>query len=153
MASRYVVFGSAGAASATAATAGIMKIDNPASATMSAAALYEWAVGAGAAAEDSNYTVQLKRQTTAGTWTAVTPSPLDPKASASVATAGRLSTAAGTAGVVLGGWGFNQRGGIRVVAVPGGEWILPLTFSYGIILEYKTVQGSAVNEANMFFTE
>jgi hypothetical protein len=151
--SRYGVFGSAGAASATAATAGIMKVDNPSSTTMASARIYEWSIGPGAAAEDSNYAIQMKRQSTAGTWTSVTPSPLNPKSSASVTLAGRASNAAGTAGVVLGTWGFNQRGGLRWVAIPGGELVVPLTFSNGIILEYKTVQGTAVNEASIMFEE
>ena len=149
---RYSVFGSAGAASATAATAGIMKVDNAAT-LLSVPAIYEWSIGPGAASEDSTYAVQLKRQTTAGTWTGVTPSPLDTASAASQATAGRVSTAAGTAGVVLGTWGFHQRGGIRWVAVPGGEFIVNRANSNGIILEYKTVQGTAINEANILFFE
>jgi hypothetical protein len=149
---KYSVFGAAGAASATAATAGIMKVDNAAT-VLSVPRIYEWSIGAGAAAEDSNYTVQMKRQTTAGTWTGVTPSPLDPASAASKATAGRVSVAAGAAGVVLGTWGFNQRGGIRWVAVPGGELIVDRANSNGIILEYAVVQGSAVNYATIFFDE
>lgn len=150
---RYSVFGAAGAASATAATAGIMKVDNPASAPIASASIYEWSVGPGAAAEDSNYTVQLKRQTTAGTWTSVTPSPVDPASGASVSTAGRASTGAGSASVVLGTWGFNQRGGYRWVAVPGGEFTVNRAVSNGVILEYAVVAGSAVNYATMMFSE
>lgn len=149
---RYGVFGAAGAASSTAATAGIMKVDN-ASTILSVPKIYEWAIGPGANTEDSNYTVQLKRQTTAGTWTSVTPSPLDPSSAASKATAGRASTAAGTAGVVLATYGFNQRGGIRWVSIPGGELVVDRANSNGIILEYAFVQGTAVNYASMMFEE
>ena len=152
MASRYGVFGAAGAASATAATAGIMKVDNAAT-ILSVPHIYEFGIGPGAAAEDSNYTCQIKRQTTAGTWTAVTPSPLDPASAASKATAGRVSTAAGTADVVLMSFGFNQRGGYRWVSVPGGEFVMASANSNGIILEYITVQGTAVNIAHMMFFE
>lgn len=151
---RYQTGGAAGAASSTAATAGILKLDNPASGDLTAAAVKAWAIGPGAAAEDSNYTVQWKRQTTAGTWTAITPSPMDADLSASITLAGRVSTAAGTAGVVLSGpFGFNQRGGIRVMYDPGGEPILADTVSNGIILEYVFVQGTAVNQACVEFIE
>lgn len=149
---RYGVFGAAGTASATAATAGIMKVDNAAT-ILSVPKIYEFSVGPGAAAEDSNYTIQVKRQTTAGTWTGVTPSPLDPASAASKATAGRVSTAAGTADVVLGTFGFNQRGGFRWVAVPGGEYVMARANSNGIILEYAVVQGTAINYATMYFEE
>lgn len=148
----YSVSGAAGTASATAATAGIVKIDNAAT-VLSTPRIYEWSVGPGAAAEDSNYTVDLKRQTTAGTWTGVTPAPLDPASAAAKATAGRASTAAGSASTVLGYWGFNQRGGIRWVAVPGGEFVVDRANSNGIILEYAVVQGTAVNYGTLLFHE
>jgi len=150
---KYSVFGAAGAASVTAATAGIIKVDNPGSSTMAAAKIYEWAIGPGANSADNTYGVRAKRQSTAGTWTSVTPSPLDAKAGASVSTAGVASTAAGTAGVVLGQWGFHMRGGYRWVAIPGGELVVPLVFSNGIILEYIFAQGTDVLEAEMYFDE
>ena len=150
---KYSVFGAAGAASTTAATAGIMKVDNPAASTMAAAKIYEWSVGPAANSADETYGVQMKRQSTAGTWTAVTPSPLDAKAGASVTTAGRASTAAGSAGVVLGTWGYHLRGGYRWVSIPGGELTVPLVFSNGILLEYYFAQGTAVQDASFFFDE
>ena len=150
---KYSVFGAAGAASTTAATAGIMKVDNPAASTMAAAKIYEWSVGPAANSADETYGVEMKRQSTAGTWTAVTPSPLDAKAGASVTTAGRASTAAGSAGVVLGTWGYHLRGGYRWVSIPGGELVVPLVFSNGIILEYYFAQGTAVQDASFFFDE
>jgi hypothetical protein len=129
-----------------------MKVDN-ATPMLSVPKIFEWSIGPGAAAEDSNYTVQMKRQTTSGTWTAVTPSPLDPASSACKANAGRVSTAAGSAGVVLGTWGFNQRGGFRYVCVPGAEFVLSRADANGIILEYAVVAGTAVNYATMLFQE
>jgi len=149
----YAVLGNAGAASTTAATAGIVKVDNPAASTMAAAKIYEWSIGPQANSADNTYGIRMKRQTTAGTWTAVTPSPLDAKAGASVTAAGVASTAAGSAGVVLGQWGFHQRGGYRLVTIPGGEWAVPLVFSNGIILEYIFAQGTDVNGATLFFNE
>lgn len=149
----YNVFGNAGAASSTAATAGIIKIDNPSASTMAAAAIYEFAVAPQANSADETYGIRAKRQSTAGTWTAVTPSPTDPKGSASVTTAGVASTAAGTGGVELGRWGFHQRGGYRWVSIPGGELINPLTFSNGIIIEYIFAQGTSVNSGTLYFRE
>jgi hypothetical protein len=150
---KYAVFGNAGAASTSAATAGIVKVDNPAASTMAPAKIYEWEVGPQANSADETYGIRGKRQSTAGTWTAVTPSPIDPKGSGSVTTAGVASTAAGTAGVELGRFGFHQRGGYRWVSIPGGEWINPLVFSNGIIVEYIFAQGTSVNGATLYFDE
>lgn len=150
---KYSVTGAAGVASATAATAGIVKVDNDASAPITTVRIYEWSVGPGAAAEDSNYTVDLKTQTTAGTWTGVTAAPTDSQSGAAIANGGRASTAAGAAGTILGYWGFNQRAGYRWVAVPGGEFYVPRAASNGIILEYAVVQGTAVNYGTLFFDE
>jgi hypothetical protein len=150
---RYVGFGNAGAASTTAATAGIFKIDNPSASVMAAAKLYEWEIGAQANSADETYGVRWKRQSTAGTWTSVTPSPLDAKAGASVTTAGVASTAAGTAGVELFRVGYHLRGGFRWVAIPGGELVVPLVFSNGIILEYIFAQGTSVQGGSFYFDE
>ena len=148
----YCAAGAAGTASATAATAGIIMVDNAAT-ILSVPVIYEFGVYPGAAAEDSNYTIQAKTQTTRGTWTSVTPAPLDPASAASKATAGKASTVAGTAGTILAIFGFNQRGGFRWVAVPGGEFYMPRANSNGIIIEYAVVQGTAVNYGNIMFRE
>jgi hypothetical protein len=155
MAQAYNSGGAAGVASATAATAGLIKIDNPASGDLSAAIIREFSIGPDSNSEDSTYAVQLKRQTTAGTWTSTTPNAVDARNTvASIATAGRASTAAGSASSVIAGpFGFHHNGGIRVVPVPGFEWTLNPTASNGIILEYLTIQGTAVNVAAFMFTE
>lgn len=149
---RYAASGAAGAASSTAATAGIIMVDNAAT-VLSVIKICNFSLTPGAAAEDSNYAIQLKRQTSRGTWTTVTPAPLDPASAASKATAGRASTAAGAASTVLGIFGCNQRGGIRIVAEPGFEWIVDRANSNGIILEYLFVAGTAVNYGTMTFDE
>lgn len=149
---RYSIAGAAGAASSTAATAGLIKVEN-ASTILSVPRIASFSVGPGANAEDANYTVALKRQTTAGTWTSVTPAPLDAISGAAKAVGGRASTAAGSASTVLGYWGFNQRGGLHVVAVPGYEWVVDRANSAGIILEYTFVQGTAVNYGVLAFDE
>lgn len=149
---RYNISGAAGAASVTAATAGIVKVDATAT-ILARAKIYEFGVYPGATAADSNYSIQVKSQTTAGTWTSVTPAPLDPQVSASKSTGGRASTAAGTADTVLGIFGFNQRGGFRWVAVPGSEFWMKPANSAGIIVEYIYAQDSGVNYGAIFFEE
>lgn len=151
---RYAVAGNAGAASATAATAGIVQLSNPASATMAAAKLYEWAIGPQANSADNTYGIRLKRGTSAGTWTAVTAFATDPKASASVTNGWVASTAASTPVTgVPGQWGFHQRGGYRWVSIPGGEVQVALTFSCSLFLEYIFCQGTDVNSGTMYFEE
>lgn len=150
---QYSAGGNAGAASTTAATAGLIKLDNPAASTMAAAKIYEWKVGPQANSADENYGLRIKRQSTAGTWTAVTARPTDEKAGGAVTTAGIASTAAGTAGVELDRVGFHMRGGYRWVAVPGGELTVPLTFSAGILIEYVFAQGTSVLGGNVMFNE
>jgi hypothetical protein len=131
-----------------------MHITNPSASTMTKAEIYEWTIGPGAAAEDSNYTVSMTRVTGVGTYSAVTPSPTESGAPAAVMVCGRAQTAgSNTKGVVLGSWGFNQRGGYRWVSVPGGQLIVPATFSAGILLLYAVVQGTAINYPNIFFLE
>jgi hypothetical protein len=151
---KYVVSTIGPGMNTTAATAGNVKIDNPAASTMAAAKIYEWSAGPAANSADNNYTVKAIRQSTAGTWTnAVTASPLDAKAGASVTTAANTQTAAGTGGVELGRWGFHMRGGYRWVAIPGGELVVPLTFSNGIRFETTFAQGSDVLNWSVAFDE
>lgn len=149
---KYAIAGSGGTANTTAATSGILKLEN-ASTTLASPKLNYFSLGPAAAAADNNYAVELKRQSTAGTWTSVTPSPLDPAAAASKSAGGRASTAAGTAGAVLGNWGFPQRGGLQVFAAPGYEWEVDRANSAGIILSYVYAQGTDVNCGTMVFTE
>src|SRR4029077_4346468 len=146
---KYAISGAAGAASATAATAGIIKAESAGASCQ----IWEWSVGPGSGSEDSNYTVRLKRQTTAGTWTAATPAPLDHPTSAASTVGGVNSSAAGTASTIIANWGFNEKAGYRFVCVPGGEFYVTRTSANGIILEYAVVQGTAVNYGTFFITE
>ena len=148
----YAIFGNAGAASTTAATAGILKVDNPSSTTMAGAKIYQFGLGPGANSADETYQIRIKRQTTAGTWTAVTPSPLD-KASASVSSAGSASTAAGSAGVELWRMGYHMRAGLAWTFIPGGELINAYAFSNGLIAEYVFAQGTSVQGGVIYFSE
>lgn len=127
-------------AAASGAASGIVKVETPA--TTRRAYVYKWTVGPeGIVATDNQFSIRLKRQSTAGTWTAVTPSPLDDEDAVSLCVAGSNSTAAGTAGVILIEVGINSRAGYTDVAVPGAEYVVPSTSAAGIIMEFGTISG------------
>jgi hypothetical protein len=146
---KFAITGTHTSANATAATAGIIKLEATAA---TRAFLYEWDINSAAAAApvDQNYLVRLKRQTTAGTWTAATPAALDTADPASVSVGGVNSTAAGTASTVLAQFGFNARAGFRWVAVPDSEFVVPAAAANGIILEYVAVSGGTDNNSATF---
>lgn len=151
---RYVASGIGPGMNSTAATAGNVNLINPASTTMAAGKIYEWSAGPAANSADNTYTVKAQRQSTAGVFTnAVTPSPLDAKAGASVTAANNTQTTAPTLGTELGRWGFHMRGGYRWVAIPGGELVIPLVFSNGIDFLTTFAQGSDVLNWALFFDE
>lgn len=146
---RFATTGTANA-SATAASAGIVKLEGTAA---TRGAIYEWDFGTAAAAApvDQNYQVRIKRQTTSGTWSAATPAALDTADPAAVCVGGSASTAAGTASTVLFVIGVNARAGFRWVAIPDSELILPATASNGIIMEYAAVSGGTDSNSGVFF--
>lgn len=146
---KFAITGTHTSANTTAATAGIIKVEGTAA---TRAFLYEWDINSAAAAApvDQNYLVRLKRQTTAGTWTAATPAALDTADPAAVAVGGVNSTAAGTASTVLAQFGFNARAGFRWVAIPDSEFVVPATAANGIILEYLAVSGGTDNNSATF---
>lgn len=151
---RYVSSGIGPGMNTTAATAGNVDVKNPASATMAAAKIYEWSAGPAANSADNTYCVKAIRQSTVGTWTnSITPDPLDAKASAAVTLCDNTQTVAPTLGVELGRWGFHMRGGYRWVAIPGGELVVPLTFSNGIQWSTTFAQGSDVLNWSIYFDE
>jgi len=138
----------------TAATTQNVIVYNPASATMAAAKIYEFSVGPHANSADNDYTIRAIRTSSTGTFTnSITPSPLDAKAGAAVTLCKNTSSAAATTGVELGRWGFHMRGGYRWVAIPGGELVIPLTFSNGIAWDTVFAQGSDACDWNIFFDE
>src|SRR3989304_1738775 len=97
-------------AAASGAASGIVKVETPA--TTRRAYINKWTVGPeGGTASDNTFSIRLKRQSTAGTWTAVTPSPLDDEDAVSLCVAGSNSTGAGSAGVILIEVGINSRAG------------------------------------------
>lgn len=64
--------------------------------------------------------VELLRQTTAGTMTALTPAPVDSAAPASLVTASHTATAEPTAGTVLRRWRITPNGGLFELPTPWG---------------------------------
>lgn len=155
MSMNYAASAPAGAASVTSATAALIGIYNPPSATMTSAKIYEWSIGPGANSADETYAVRMRRNSTVSTWTtAITPADQGPKGTSSITLAGSASTGRGTltAGN-QGSWGFHMRGGYRWVSVPGGEPAVSFVFSNGLEIEYFFAQGTSVMEPCVFFAE
>lgn len=153
MAATYSVSGAGPAANITAATAGIVKVDQGGTLSQPRIYMVEW--GAQANSADVMYTIRAKRQTTAGTWTAQTPAPLDTTHFvASLASGGINSTAAGTGSTVLcAGWGFHQRAGFRWNAIPSGELAVGVAATNGIIVEYLFAQSNDTGIGTLWFYE
>lgn len=139
---RFSTTGSATTASVAAATRGITQL-NATAATR--AAIYEWDFGSAAAAApvDENYSIRLIRSTAVGTWTAVTPAPLDPADAAAVCIGNTTQTVAGTVTTLLFQVGVNARAGFRWVAIPDSEFIIPATANAGINMEYSAISTGA----------
>jgi len=102
----------------------------------------------GAVTVDSQFEVQVKRFTVAGTTTAVTPSGTDPSdPAATLFTAGSNATVEPTytAGVIIDDTGVNPRGIYRWTAYdPSAEIILPATAANGVGF-FVAVLGGAVS--------
>jgi hypothetical protein len=95
---------------------------------------------------DSQYEMQLKRFTAAGTTTAVTPTPTDPSdPAATLFSAGSNATVEPTytAGAVINDQGVNPRGIFRWTAyAPDAEVILPAVAASGIGFLLATLGGA-----------
>jgi len=148
---KYNVQGNAGAASATAATAGMGKIEQPAGTTIMK--ILGFVVGPQANSADNTYGVHLKRQTAGGTWTAQIPQPLDANMRAAAAVGALVATSAGSAGVELWRGGFHQRAGLQIVPIPGAEWLNTPTACFGMVLEYLFAQSTDVNSVSLTYEE
>lgn len=152
----YTVSGVSATATATSASAGIMKIDIiPSAATaILPGKLYRVALGPGGTSNDEQYAIQIKRQTTAGTWSnAVTPSPTGAGGGTAKTLAATQSTAAGTPDVVLFTDGFHLRFGLKLVLESDAMFELRPVFSDGIIAEFIYAQSNAVLRSTFFFKE
>jgi hypothetical protein len=95
------------------------------------------------ASGDVAIAIQLKRQTTASTATAVVPSPLDDADAACVTVGASNITVEGTvpATPALLAIAFNLRGMLQFDASPGRELIVPATSVFGLILQTPTLAG------------
>jgi hypothetical protein len=102
--------------------------------TLRRAFIYDFVVGADGTPADNAMSVKLDRQTTVGTATAAVPAPLDTQDAAALITANVNHTAEPTvtSATQLVEMGFNQRSGIRWVAPPGGELVVPATTTTGV---------------------
>lgn len=152
---KYAIFGNAGTANTTAATNGLAQLITTAA---TRGFLYEWNVSSAAAAApvDQNYQLILRRYSAGnGTWTAVTPSPLDPADAASVCAGGVAKTVdVTTPGVTLAQIGFNARAGFRWVAIPDSEFVFASTATAGGEFKYLAVSGGTdINAMTLYFQE
>lgn len=113
---------------------------NAASSGPRRAKVYDVVIGSEASPADNAFLYLLQRITTAGTSTAVTPSPLDPADAASGMTAGQNHTIEPTytAGLVMLRLPLNQRATFRWVAGQGGELVYPATASNGFGIQTPT---------------
>lgn len=102
--------------------------------TLRRARIYDLMVGADGTPADNVLVFKVDRQTTVGTGTAATPTPLDPGDAAALITGNVNSTIEPTvtANSQLLEIPVNQRASYRWVAAPGGELIVPAINTNGI---------------------
>lgn len=108
---------------------------------------YDLMVGSEASPADNAFLYLVQRITTAGTSTAVTPSPIDPADAASGMTAGQNDTIEPTytAGLVMLRIPVNQRATFRWVAGQGAELVVPATASNGLGIQTPTSSAVAIS--------
>ena len=116
--------------------------------------LYDLAIGTLGTPADQSYQFDMSRQSTLGTGTTATPSPVDLSTSAAASVSTVNMTAEPTTGVSLFTLGMNQRASYRWVAAPGGELVWPATNLAGIGVRATSVSGgTAVATAWCEFSE
>lgn len=113
---------------------------------------YDLMFGSEASPADNPFLWQIQRCTTAGTSTAVTPSPLDPADAATETDAGENHTIDPTltANLILLSIPLNQRATFRWVAAPGSELVIPATASNGLAIRTPTSSAVAVTATVQF---
>lgn len=102
--------------------------------------LYDLILGSEASPADAAFLYRVRRCTTAGTLTSVTPKNLDPADATTELDAGQNHTVEPTytASSELLEVALNQRATFRWVASPGGELVCPATASNGMGIETPT---------------
>ncbi len=117
---------------------------------------YDFVFGSEATPADAGILWTVRRCTTAGTGTGVTPQPLDPADAATESDAAENHTIEPTytAGAIMLNIALNQRATFRWVAAPGGEIVTPATASNGIGVETDTIStGTPVVTAQLHAEE
>jgi len=111
--------------------------------------IYHWSFGSEATPGDFAFLVQLTRNTTAGTFSALTPNALDPGDPASEQDGAENFSADPTLGAVLDSKPINQRATYQWFANPGQELITPATAANGIVMRTPTA-GALVAVTGVF---
>lgn len=123
--------------------------------TLRRAWIYEFNVGADGTAADNVIRYKADRQTTVGTGTTATPSPILPGDAAAliVATVCHTAEPTVTSATQLVLISVNQRASYRWVAAPGGELVVPATNVAGIGLRANSPAYASTVTANVHFWE
>lgn len=125
-----------------------------ATATLCRGRLYDVAFGTLGTPADQTYTFDISRQTTLGTGTTATASPLDLSYTASGSIGTVNMTAEPTTGVSVFSLGINQRASYRWVAAPGGELVWPATNLAGLGVRATSASGgTAIATALVHYSE
>lgn len=117
--------------------------------------IYDIMFGTDGTPADNVMTWKVDRQTSVGTGTTLTPSPLDTQDAAAliVATGNVTIEPIVTAATLLLELGMNQRASYRWVCAPGGELVVPAVNVAGIGARAKSPAYTGTATCNMHFWE
>lgn len=123
--------------------------------TLRKAAIYDISFGADGTPADNYLVYKADRQSTVGTGTSATPTPLDAGDAAALITGNVNSTIepSVTANTQLLEIPVNQRASYRWVAAPGGELIVPATNTTGIGIRAKSASYTGTINAALHYWE
>lgn len=123
--------------------------------TLRRAAIYDVMFGTDGTPADNVLVYKVDRQTTVGTGTAATPSPLDAGDAAALitATVNHTIEPTVTSATLLIEIAMNQRASYRWVAAPGGELIVPATNTTGLGARAKSPAYTGTAQCNLHYWE
>lgn len=123
--------------------------------TLRRAMIYDLMFGTDGTPADNAMVYKVDRQTTVGTGTAATPSPLDSQDAAALitATVNHTIEPTVTAATQLVEIAMNQRASYRWVAAPGGELVVPATNVAGLGARAKSPAYTGTAQCNLHFWE
>lgn len=123
--------------------------------TLRRAWVYDVMVGADGTPADNAITYKLDRQTTVGTGTAATASPMDAGDAAALITETVNNTVEPTvtSATQMFELAVNQRASYRWVAAPGGELVVPATNAAGLGLRAKSAAYTSTVTGTLHFWE